>query len=600
MSFSKNKLFKFAFAGLACLSLAAVTPQEGQLIELKNFVNARSESKFRKSDANKIYQLRQGTKAVIGEKPVEFKDPKTKVPYAYGLCLKILNADVSTKKDCYWVYYKESAKNLEIHDVQGDEQKKLLESWKAESKKKVPVTVLNEEFKTNAGADSKKEKVAAKKAEPAPKLTNTPKENLPVHVTEETTSYHEPHYPKPKVSAPEPKPKAQLKSYKKDFPAPKEDSSGADSMNAAVIAKATEINARLNTDGLKPEPAKNGCDGKCATPALGKGEVCKPGKNDYLEKDIEDLQKNPQTIIAHLLNGNQPAKFIKDECFATALQFKGGSYKTCIGGKAATKVDRPCATDNLKKVVRTSFDMTMTCLGEYLTSDAKTVNSAAENFFFMISHESGHNPNAVSWSGAGGSSQLTDPLDEKNRPAGAIAHFNRSEKEVMMDYLNKKNDPQCSPIQQALNQGMGEGPQNSCDRISLQKGNPLLNLVYGLGYQKFLRRNVTKLMTQNPMAIRIFGKAEPQTKEFLENQLSLWGHNTGPSGMTGAIIRYLAKHPNKEVVTIKDATEMLSAMKSSIKAEGRNISEPVNYLAAVNKRSEHIQKSTGVGTCTVK
>ncbi len=585
MSFTKYRYLKFAFAGLAAFSIAAVTPQEGQLIELKNFVNARSESKFRVSDDNKIYELRKGTKAVIGEKPVEFKDPKTKIPYAYGLCLKILNADVSTKKDCYWVYYRESAKNLEILDVQGEEQKKLLESWKAESGKKIPLTVINENFKPTKGTDSKS------------KLTTTPKENLPVHVAEDTTSYHEPHYPKPKVAAPK---KSIEKAYRKELP-PTADTSGADNLNTAVIAKATEINSRLNTDAMKPEPAKNGCDGKCATPALNKGEVCKPGKNDYLEKDMEQLQKNPQTIIAQLLNTSQPEKYVKDECFETALQFKGGSYKTCSGNQASIKVDRPCASDNLKKVARASFDMTMNCLGEFLTNDAKTVPSAAQSFFFMIAHESGHNPNAVSWSGAGGSSQLTDPLDENTkRPAGAIAHFNRTEKEVMLDYLNKKNDPQCTPIKQVLQQGMGEGPQNSCDRISLQKGNPLLNLVYGLGYQKFLRRNVTKLLTENAMAVRIFSNIEPQAREFLENQLSLWGHNTGPSGMTGAIIRYLAKHPNKQIITTKDAIDMLSAMKTSIKAEGRNISEPTNYLAAVNKRSEYIQKSTGVGTCAVK
>ena len=566
---SRSKpLLQIGMAAIAALSFAGVTPHEGQLIELKNFVNARSESKFRPTDDNKIYELHKGTKAIIGEKPVEFKDPKTKKPYAYGLCLKILNAEVSTKKDCYWVYYRESAKNLEIHDVTGEQKNKLLAEWKTESSKKVGLKVLNEKFTT--------------------KLTSSPKENLPVHVVQDTASIHEPHYP------PAPKTKTNSSS------APVE-RSGADNMNLAVITKATEINTRLNTNAMKPEPPKNGCDGKCSTPPLGKGEMCSPGKNDYLEKDMEQLRKDPQTVISQLLSISTPEKYVKDECFATALQFKGGSYKTCGDNQPMQKVERPCASDNLRRVVRNSFDMTMDCLGEFLTNNSKTVPAAAQNFFNLIAHESGHNPNAVSWSGAGGSTQLTDPIDPAtNKASGAIAHFNRTEKEIMLNYLSKKNDPRCTPIQQVLKQGMAEGPSNSCDRIALNKGNPLLNLVYGLGYQKFLRRTVSKLIVDNPMAQRVFAKIEPQAREFLENQLSLWGHNTGPSGMTGAIIRFLAKNPNLSVVTVSDATNMLSAMKSSIKAEGRSVAEPTNYLAAVNKRAEFIQNSTGAGTCAVK
>jgi hypothetical protein len=592
-----NRRLKVIVTTIVAFNVASAVPEKGQILELQDLINGRGDSKFRTEDKNRIYELPKGTIGQIDEAPVAFRiNPITKKASAYGLCIKILNANVSDKKDCYWVYYVESRGNIKILDKSPEE---------VSSAPDVKPKAVHPDYKPQVQSTEKTEKVmpihTGNGVVEKLRVDNEAGRSTVVQTTAPILAVRAVAAAKPaKIAAPSvarPVP-AQVASAKATDSGNSKPGESVMDRHAAVLAsRLSGLNQAINPEA--PPEQRYGCDGMCNhTPLFYTDEICTK-KNDYLEKDIERLRNTPESIIQKLFQSAEPEKYIKDECFASSLKNIGGiPYKTCDGNKVRS-APRPCASNTLKITTRKAFDLTMDCLGTYYTNGQTSVQSAASNFFFLIAHESGHNPNAVSVTGAGGTTQMTDPINrDTGKPDGAITYINRVERKLMLDHLAKTKDPRCEPVKQALDQGMPSG-WNTCDRISMDRGNPLLNLIYGFGYQKFLRANIQAYVTENPMSRKVFGKMAPEIKDYIESQLGMWSHNVGPGGMKRAVQSYLSTRDSRPILTIQEADKMFIEIKRFIRATDRDVNEPIRFLKAIADKKKQIESSVGVGTCAV-
>jgi hypothetical protein len=604
-----HRRLKLTITTMIVFSVAAAVPEKGQIVQLQDFINGRGDKKFRAEDNNRIYELPKGTIGQIDPKEeiVEFKkDPITKIPKAYGLCIKILNATVSNKRDCYWVYYMKERGNIEILDkdpiaavaqapkvkpktVSPDYQPATESKAQRVSQREVKGTIQDsvapaaKPSQSSSGSDGVVQKI---------RRDNQIQKSTVVQIIAPTVAVRE-----PARAAPATPPIAAAPAKATDSKSGKPNEEAMNRSAATIASRLSSLNQAINPE--VPPELNYGCDSTCNHKKVFSSDEMCTKKNDYLEKDIERLKNTPDSIIQKLFQTSDRAKYIKDECFGTALKNIGGiPYKTCVGNQVKNVV-RPCASNDLKLTTRKAFDMTMSCLGEYYTDGETSVESAASNFFFLISHESGHNPNAVSTTGAGGSTQVTDPFDDAGKPAGAITYVNKVEKKLMLNHLAKKNDPRCEPVKTALERGMSSG-FNTCDRISLDRGNPLMNLVYGLAIQKYLRANVQAYITENPLAVRVFGRMSPEIKDYVEGQLGMWSHNLGEGGMRRAAQSYLATHASRfPILTTQDADKMFLELKKHIRTKDRDPAEPIKFLKEIADKKKQIESTVGVGTCAV-
>ncbi len=147
-----QKLKSMGLVGLAISLTAFSTPEKGQLVELKGFLKARAEAKFRSADNNTVYVLQPGTRALIAESKY-FPDSKN-----YGLCLDIKNAsDLEPGSNCVWVYYdvKNPALKIYSESKNASNREKMLEAW-AQDSSKVTLKPVSEPSQAKAAEVTRK------------------------------------------------------------------------------------------------------------------------------------------------------------------------------------------------------------------------------------------------------------------------------------------------------------------------------------------------------------------------------------------------------------------------------------------------------------
>ena len=123
---------------LAVVVMAADAPKKDDLVELSGWLNARSDSKFRKVDTNTLFTLAKGTRGSI-EQIKHF--PATK---NYGVCIRVLSGSrVDKPNRCVWVYFNPKQPNLKLYSVGGNEASRnaKLAEWAIDPSKKWLITV---------------------------------------------------------------------------------------------------------------------------------------------------------------------------------------------------------------------------------------------------------------------------------------------------------------------------------------------------------------------------------------------------------------------------------------------------------------------------
>jgi hypothetical protein len=536
----------------ATLCLAAI-PVKNSLVELSGFLNAREEARFRRTDDNKVYSLHPGTKALVQEVK-KFSDSGN-----YGLCLKIINANVSSSRDCYWVYYVPSRPTMKLIDIdaKSTEGLNLLKEWN-NPKNQVSVSTFS---KSRAALETK-----------------TPKLNTATLIVKKTESIRV-----PAVSPIKSTPATQDSSIAK-----------------TVITTAISMNQNFQ-QSIEPTPETKEC--KFCVPKVQKYEQCSSA-NNYFEKELDISRDN--TLIS-LLKGQEKPRYIKDICFAGSLLSFGGPFKYCApgdNGKPRKSVVRACVSERYNQLIRNSFEAVADCLGDYLSGSKETAHDSMVDMFGLMSVESGLHINSrsatvldqsgnVKAGGAGGAGQLTQ---------GAIQEINKNELALVKMHLARSQQPVCKLLETTLSVPMKDKFSQSCDRISMDGGNPLKNMIYTVAYQKQSRFSIRKHHLDSPLASHIFSSLSDTDKDFLERQLAIWAHNSGNGAIHQALRNYLRAYQGQDLTNRESIKGFLKGLRPYMRRanSGRiNPDEPVNFWYRIQKRMEDLNNNAGDGQCVV-
>lgn len=561
-------LFLLTLAGL-CLAATPVKVGDLVEVELGQFVNARASGNFLKETQNVHYVLHPGTRASV-EKVQRFSKTGN-----YGVCLKVVNADLDSNQPCYWVYYIPARPHLKLFTNE-TENSKLLEDWKSNSKK-VSVSDLK---KSGLKIEQTAKPETAQLAEVVREIKAQRDPDSSVAVAKAVRSPVLKGVDLPPAAAPAPV---------KALSAPLEET---------VILQATALNSKVGPAMSNPSTQTAEC--KDCSVKLNSYEPCTE-KNSYLEKEITAAENDPTSVINKLLSTSQsaPAKFIKDSCFQLAMQSSGGPFKHCgpTDQQPHRSVGRACVSRSYTNLMRSSFDTVAECLGDFLSGNPNTANHAVADMFALMSWESGLHINARSRSGAGGSGQLT---------GNAIEQVRLTEHKLLLSHLNspeKSANPRCQLLKEVMQQPMQPSFAKSCERIGLAEGNPLKNMATTFAYQHHIRRGTTSFITENRLAKSIFTKLSMDDKDYLDRQLTMWAHNTGPGTITQAFSEYARSYVGATLTNRADIKKFFHNMRRHVKGKDgsrANPEEPVQFLKNLNEKMDTLNKNAGDGSCRIQ
>ncbi|MEZ0390622.1 MAG: hypothetical protein ACAH59_00300 [Pseudobdellovibrionaceae bacterium] len=327
--------------------LAFTSPQRDDLIEIKGFLNGRSEGSFTAQNQNRLYVLKSGTRAVVREVK-HFNSGN------YGLCLSLLNAtDIPSNSDCVWAYFDVKNPALNLYSVSGNPsvRKQTIETWAKDGKT-----------------------VRLKKA-------TTPSQGQAAQTTRQTTAVVENKNPSRTDS------KAVAQSVVQ----------GIHQTNKSVSTAMGASHSEVCMD--------------CSKPSLVSYETaCKNDpKQNYLENTLSGIlnqssdsafYQSPQkeVIRTACIQRNM-------QTFVSSREF----YRTCSPQQLSggTKAAKACLSENYVNITSKAFNLAADCLGDYVAGSESGKGQAALSIFSFMAQESGMHVNARSSTGAGGPGQMT-------------------------------------------------------------------------------------------------------------------------------------------------------------------------------------------------
>lgn len=326
-------------------------------------------------------------------------------------------------------------------------------------------------------------------------------------------------------------------------------------------------------------------------------------KNNYLINNLDYLGTKGGLLSKLKNNLVAPNNIINPECIRTSMTTIFGSqsknFKQCTSEgslkTAATKV-RPCVNESYFNLINNSFALASQCLKDYLNSDSEQASEDILAIYSLINIESGFHANAVSATGAGGIGQFT---------SGAIEDFNHNQLQKIKSFLSNSSNNNCQAInQEILNSKipMNTSVSNSCERISLKKGNPLLNMIYTFGYFKQTRKILFKGVFENKRYAKNFSRLSNNDQEKLERALTIWAHNAGAAGVAAPMKSLLVgKYFNTPITDVDQFLSDLSKRMSQTPAQAnRSIArrkETKEYYPKIKENLQRIQENTRGGTC---
>ena len=323
--------------------------------------------------------------------------------------------------------------------------------------------------------------------------------------------------------------------------------------------------------------------------------------NDYLESKLENIKKG-SSLAAELISQNTEQKaIINPSCIRMGMESKFGprskSFARCdsgLGQATRNSALRPCISENYFNLVSNSFNLVGRCMKDYLRdSNSESQKADVEAIYALINIESGFHINAMSPTGAGGIGQFTE---------GAIQTVNDNHLQRVKRHLQNSTDLQCQKmVTEILDTPMKQKFAHSCERVSLESGNPLKNMLYTYAYMKTARSAILSTVINHPSYSHRFALSSTELAK-VERALMVWSHNAGPAGTwTPAKALLNSTYKNKKVTDAdKFISEMERAMRmfpASANRGSARRNETATYYPKITSHLNNIKNSMENSTC---
>lgn len=326
-------------------------------------------------------------------------------------------------------------------------------------------------------------------------------------------------------------------------------------------------------------------------------------RNNYLETELAGI-KSGNTILGTLMRrGPRENAAIKASCVKAGLETVFGAnsstFVNCAPGKntPATGKRRACVSENYFTLTHNTIDLVSRCMAPYLSPNKADQRTDLRLLLGLMAQESGLHFNAGNGSGASGMGQLTQD---------AIDAVNRLEMTNIRTHLAQQGGD-CAKLATDLMQGrppMRGGLTYRCDRMSLSRGNPALNLIYTMGNLKLSKRQLERSIFDDNRYKDVFAGLSTSERNRLETAIVVWSHNTGVGGMQTPLTALLnSSYRGKKRIT--DVNAFLAELKqahrdyphSVYRGKAHAIREKSGYYSAVSQRLSDIEKHAGGGSC---
>lgn len=525
---------RLLIAAIGIQFLAFFSPHKDDLVELSGWLNGRSDSKFRSVDLNHTFVVKPGTRARITDTKF-FPQSKN-----YGVCLEILNStDLASDQKCTWIYYNVKNPNMTLFSVadKAVQKAQIIEQWAKDGKKVQLMSPVLSPAKAQI----------AQTVRPA------------VGVVEHRT----PATPTTAAISPTAQPEAATPARESV------DAQAALRTSVANIDRQNRVGNQAMTSAACTSP-------ECLA-RVESYETCS-AKNDYLENGIAQVFNTP--ALSALFSSPQK-EIIRKACIQRSLDtypnFRA-AFRVCQSpdGSPNQFAPKACVSRNYVDLTAKSFNLVADCLSDYVSGNANTKKETALALFSLTSLESGLHANAVSPTGAGGIGQLTYP---------AITDVN-SRLKLVREHLAQSKNPLCSKtLADVLSQPMNPNLGKSCERISLSKNNPMLNIAYTFTFQASQRKYLEQTILKNARFAGVISQDLPESeRERLTSSIMIWSHNTGASGMSTPLSVLMGQYlqAKKSIKTAADVDALLSDLKTAM----------VKYPAADNKKKQRLAETS--------
>ncbi len=333
-----------------------------------------------------------------------------------------------------------------------------------------------------------------------------------------------------------------------------------------------------------------------------KYEQCSRG-NNYLEARLENLASN--SPLFSFLSAPHPEleQVIKPNCVQAFMEAKGkgtagGIYRACTAdvGMTSLKAQRPCVSEKYVNVTANSFNLAGSCL----TNIPDYIKNVAAKIY---PQESGFHVNAMNpmLNDAGsGIGQLVK---------AAIDDVNKSSIPQIKKLLASSPNSSCRAIESELMQGstpMNGASSLSCNRLNLEKGNPLLNIIYSLSLLSLKQKSLDKNTFDDPDYSKKFNLS-PHDLAQVKEAILVWAYNAGQTVGTpvkAVLDDFYSDHPVTDVkLFLKQVENSIYNYKRARNIrKGRKNPEAMahinsRYYSAVNASFELIDKNLEGGKC---
>lgn len=311
-------------------------------------------------------------------------------------------------------------------------------------------------------------------------------------------------------------------------------------------------------------------------------------QNSYLKQQLKsDIAKK----IINIPRIENSSFSIKESCIhasqKTTLGEKQKTFAQCQSGAlkiSKKKTIRPCIDNEYLNFTTHSFNLAAQCM-------AKS-SFEVESIFGMMNVESGFHANAVSATGSSGIGQLT---------SAAIKDINVNELKNLRNQLSENENTQCQNVANdflSSNSPIRSDRKFSCDRVSIEKGNPLLNMIYTFAYVQKTKKDLEKFFFKQ------FDKSFNLSFDELDKlklELSIWGHNTGIMGLLVPMKILMKKYKHTRITDrtkfLEELAEQMKRTPASANKTASRRKETSNYLPKIQERLSMIKNDFAGGSC---